>query len=253
MMELVLSNICKVFDNGNTSKTVLKDITFRVNEGEFVSLLGPSGCGKTTLLNIIAGFLKASSGEIKLNGTLVSKPGPDRGFVFQDFALFPWMTVRENILFPMKRQRMDRKEQNKRLKTLLAMAQLEGSEHHFPSQISGGMKQRTAFIRALAGNPQVLLMDEPLGAVDHQMRQILQEELEALWLKSRKTVLMVTHDIEEAVYLSDRILVMSSEEGKIIGELRIVLDRPRQRKDQNYYLYKDKLIDMLKTASNQNT
>jgi NitT/TauT family transport system ATP-binding protein len=247
-MELIVNNICKIFDNGGTPKTVLRGLTFRVNEGQFVTLLGPSGCGKTTLLTIIAGFQKASSGEVRLNGALVSKPGADRGFVFQDFALFPWMTVRENILFPMKQQRMDRKEQNRRLSILLAMAQLEGSEHLFPSQISGGMKQRTAFIRALAGNPQVLLMDEPLGAIDQQMRQTLQEELESLWLKNRTTVLMVTHDVEEAIYLSDRVLVMSSQEGKLLGDVRIALARPRHRKDESYHRYRDQLSEMLTTA-----
>ncbi len=252
-MELVINNISKVFNNGTISKVVLKDVSFRMSEGQFVTLLGPSGCGKTTLLTIIAGFQKASSGEVRLNGVLVNKPGPDRGFVFQDFALFPWMTVRENILFPMKQQKMGRKEQTNRLRELLAMAQLEGAEHLFPSQISGGMKQRTAFIRALAGNPQVLLMDEPLSAVDQQMRQNLQEELETLWLKNKITVLMVTHDVEEAIYLSDRVLVMSSLEGKIIGDVRIVLNRPRERKDERYHQYKDRLSDILKNASDKTT
>ena len=250
-MELNVTNICKSFDNGGAPKTVLRDVTFRVHEGQFVTLLGPSGCGKTTLLTIIAGFQKASSGEVRINGALVSKPGPDRGFVFQDFALFPWMTVRENILFPLKQQRMDRKEQNERLGTLLAMAQLEGAEHLFPSQISGGMKQRTAFVRALAGNPQVLLMDEPLGAIDQQMRQTLQEELESLWLKNRTTVLMVTHDVEEAIYLSDRVLVMSSQEGRLLGDVRIDLGRPRHRKDEGYHRYKDQLSEMLATAASK--
>jgi len=250
-MELNVTNICKSFDNGGVPKTVLRDVTFRVHEGQFVTLLGPSGCGKTTLLTIIAGFQKASSGEVRINGALVSKPGPDRGFVFQDFALFPWMTVRENILFPLKQQRMDRKEQNERLGTLLAMAQLEGAEHLFPSQISGGMKQRTAFVRALAGNPQVLLMDEPLGAIDQQMRQTLQEELESLWSKNRTTVLMVTHDVEEAIYLSDRVLVMSSQEGRLLGGVRIDLARPRKRDDERYHLFKSQLTDMLKSAFKQ--
>ena len=250
-MELNVTNVRKGFDNRGVPKTVLRDVTFRVHEGQFVTLLGPSGCGKTTLLTIIAGFQKASSGEVRINGALVSKPGPDRGFVFQDFALFPWMTVRENILFPLKQQRMDRKEQNERLGTLLAMAQLEGAEHLFPSQISGGMKQRTAFVRALAGNPQVLLMDEPLGAIDQQMRQTLQEELESLWLKNRTTVLMVTHDVEEAIYLSDRVLVMSSQEGRLLGDVRIDLSRPRHRKDERYHRYKDQLSEMLATAASK--
>lgn len=250
-MELVLNNIGKVFYNEGTPKTVLKDVSFSVKEGQFVTLLGPSGCGKTTLLTIIAGFQKASSGEVKLDGFLVNKPGPDRGFVFQDFALFPWMTVKENILFPMKQQKMHREDQKRRLETLLALAQLEGCENLFPSQLSGGMKQRTAFMRALASDPKVLLMDEPLGAVDNQMRQSLQEELEVLWLKDRKTVLMVTHDFEEAIYLSDRVLVMSAQEGKILGDVRIDLTRPRQRNDERYQLFKGKLTDMLKSTFKQ--
>lgn len=250
-MELMISHIHKSFNNGGISKVVLKDVSFQIREGEFVALLGPSGCGKTTLLTIIAGFQKADSGEVRLNGALIDKPGPDRGFVFQDFALFPWMTVRENILFPMKQKKIKRKEQSERLKKLLNMAQLEGTEHLYPSQISGGMKQRTAFIRALAGNPQVLLMDEPLSAVDQQMRQTLQEELEGLWLKNRITVLMVTHDVEEAIYLSDRVIVMSAQEGKIIGDVRINLDRPRDRKGDRYRDYKDRLSEMLKNASNK--
>ena len=250
-MDLTVENICKTFSNNGVVKTVLKDVSFHVHGGQFVTLLGPSGCGKTTLLSIIAGFLRASSGEVRLNGIAVAKPGPDRGFVFQDFALFPWMTVRENVLFPMKQRKLSRKEQHERLKELLVMAQLEGAEHLFPSQISGGMKQRTAFMRALAGNPQVLLMDEPLGAIDQQMRQSLQEELEALWLKNRTTVLMVTHDVEEAIYLSDRVLVMSAQEGKIRGDVRIELNRSRQRNDKRYHEYKRELTAMLEKAPKQ--
>ena len=250
-MDLTVENISKTFSANGVARMVLKDVSFHVHGGQFVTLLGPSGCGKTTLLSIIAGFLKASSGEVRLNDLPVNKPGPDRGFVFQDFALFPWMTVLENVLFPMKQQKLSRKEQHGRLKELLAMAQLEGAEHLFPSQISGGMKQRTAFMRALAGNPHVLLMDEPLGAIDQQMRQSLQEELEALWLKKRTTVLMVTHDVEEAVYLSDRVLVMSAEEGKILGDVRIDLSRSRQRSEQSYHLYKRQLTTLLEKAPKQ--
>ncbi len=250
-MDLTVENISKTFSANGVARMVLKDVSFHVHGGQFVTLLGPSGCGKTTLLSIIAGFLKASSGEVRLNDLPVNKPGPDRGFVFQDFALFPWMTVRENVLFPMKQQKLSRKEQHKRLKELLAMAQLEGAEHLYPSQISGGMKQRTAFMRALAGNPHVLLMDEPLGAIDQQMRQSLQEELEALWLKNKTTVLMVTHDVEEAVYLSDRVLVMSAEEGKILGDVRIDLRRSRQRSEQSYHLYKRQLTTPLEKAPKQ--
>lgn len=247
-MQLEVKNISKVFQGGGRRKIVLEDISFSVRAGEFVTLLGPSGCGKTTLLTLLAGFREPSGGEALLNGKPVGRPGPDRAFVFQDYGLFPWMTVRQNVLYPMKQQKVPRVEQERRLRELLALAHLEGHEHLFPSQISGGMKQRTAVIRALACDPQVLLMDEPLGAVDHQMRQILQEELEAIWLKDRKTVLMVTHDIDEAIVLSDRVLVMSSERGRLLEDLRITLDRPRVRRGARYHGYRDRLLEVLRIA-----
>lgn len=246
-MQLEIRNISKIFQGGGKPRTVLRDISFSIREGRFVTLLGPSGCGKTTLLTIIAGFQDASKGVVLLNGEPVIKPGPDRAFVFQDYALFPWMTIRQNILYPMKQQKMATKEQEEKLAKLLSLAHLNGHENLYPRQISGGMKQRTAVIRALACNPQVLLMDEPLGAVDYQMRQLLQEELEAIWLKERITVLMVTHDIDEAIYLSDRVIVMSSEEGRVLGDMRINLERPRERRGQKYHEYKDRVTDLLKT------
>ncbi|BAF58757.1 MAG: ABC transporter ATP-binding protein [Pelotomaculum sp.] len=245
-MELRVENLSKVFVIGTVAYTVLKELTFSVHEGQFVALLGPSGCGKTTLLTIIAGFQAASGGRVLVNGRQVTRPGPDRGFVFQNYALFPWMTVRDNILFPMKQRRVPAPERERRLKELLAMAQLEGKERLYPHQLSGGMKQRTAFVRALAGRPEVLLMDEPLGAVDHQMRQTLQEELEALWLKDKTTVIMVTHDVDEAVYLGDRVIVMSAREGRIIEDTPISLPRPRDRKSKRYGKYKEHLAGILK-------
>lgn len=250
-MELKVENISKSFINDHKPHIVLKDLNFSVKDGQFVTLLGPSGCGKTTLLTIMAGFQAASGGEILLNGKQVIKPGPDRGFVFQNYALFPWMTVRDNILYPMKQQKVPAKEREQRLLQLLAMAQLEGKEKLYPHQLSGGMKQRIAFVRALAGSPEVLLMDEPLGAVDFQMRQNLQEELEALWLKDKTTVIMVTHDVDEAVYLSDRVIVMSAMEGKILEDLSIRLPRPRNRKDREYVKMKEHLMDLLKVAVNK--
>lgn len=250
IMKVVIENIDKVFKNNNNVKEVLKDISFNVNEGQFVSLLGPSGCGKTTLLSIIAGFQDATEGKILVNGLEVKKPGPDRGFIFQNYALFPWMTVKDNILYPMKQQKISKEKRKERLSELLKMAHLEGNEHLYPHQISGGMKQRTAVIRALACKPEVLLMDEPLGAVDFQMRQILQEELEALWLQDKTTVIMVTHDVDEAVYMSDRVIVMSTESGKIIGDLEINLKRPRNRENLEYESYKAKLTSILKDALN---
>lgn len=247
-MQLEVRNVSKSFLNGGSLKAVLEDVSFSIRTGEFVTLLGPSGCGKTTLLTIVAGFREPSGGEVRLNGKPVQRPGPDRAFVFQDYGLFPWMTVKQNVVYPMKQLKVPREEQERRLWELLALAHLEGHEHLYPSQISGGMKQRTAVIRALACDPQVLLMDEPLGAVDHQMRQLLQEELEAIWLKDRTTVLMVTHDIDEAIYLSDRVIVMSSERGKILEDLRISLERPRVRRGQRYHEYRDRLLEVLRIA-----
>jgi NitT/TauT family transport system ATP-binding protein len=247
-MRLDVMNVHKVFQNNGRVQNVLENISLTVHEGQFVTLLGPSGCGKTTLLTIIAGFQSPTAGEVQLNGAAVAVPGPDRAFVFQDYALFPWMTVRQNVLYPMKQQKVARQEQERRLSELLAMAHLEGHEHLYPNQISGGMKQRTAVIRALACNPQVLLMDEPLGAVDHQMRQLLQEELESIWLKDRRTVLMVTHDLDEAIYLSDRVIVMSSWHGKILDDMAISMDRPRVRRGQRYHEYRDRLTGVLRIA-----
>ena len=245
-MHLQIKDISKSYSSNSQSKTVLQDINICIDGGEFVSLLGPSGCGKTTLLTIIAGFQNADSGTVILNGRQVEQPGPDRGFVFQDFALFPWMTIRENILFPMQQKKIPKKRQQDRLQQLLDMAQLNGSENLYPSQISGGMKQRTAVIRALASDPEVLLMDEPFGAVDYQMRHNLQEEFETLWQKSPKPVIMVTHDTEEAVYLSDRILVMSTNRGAIAHDLVVDLPRPRNRQSNTYLAYLKELTDILK-------
>lgn len=249
VMELKVEGIDKAFINNGKNKEVLKNISFEVEKGQFISLLGPSGCGKTTLLTIIAGFQKADSGAILVDEKKVTKAGPDRGFVFQNYALFPWMTVKDNILFPMKQIKMTKTDREERLEHLLELAQLKGQEYLYPHQISGGMKQRTALVRALATTPDVLLMDEPLGALDYQMRQNLQGELEDIWLEDRTTVVMVTHDADEAVYLSDRVIVMSTDKGRIVADMHIELDRPRDRKSERYEEYKTELTDYLSKAS----
>lgn len=239
----------KRFGPKHNTKSVLDGVSFSVGTEEFVTLLGPSGCGKTTLLTIMAGFQHPSEGEVRVNGHAVHGPGPDRGFVFQDYALFPWMTVRDNVLFPLREMGLPRAEQERRLAELLRMAHLEGKENLYPSQISGGMKQRTAFIRALAGSPEALLLDEPLGAVDPQMRQQLQKELQDLWLEEKKTVVMVTHDVDEAVYLSDRIIVLSAVTGTVEEEVAVDLPRPRHRSQQDYTECKNRVFKTLKRAS----
>lgn len=250
-MTLSVENISKSFKNNGAIKEVLKDISFDIKEGEFITLLGPSGCGKTTLLTIMAGFQSADSGSIIIDGNPAKKPGPDRGFVFQNYALFPWMTVKNNILFPMKQIKVPRPERAEKLKYLLDISHLNGHEHLYPHQISGGMKQRTALVRALATTPQVLLMDEPLGALDYQMRQDLQAELENIWLEDRTTVVMVTHDVDEAIYLSDRVIVMSTDKGRIVEDLPIEMDRPRDRNSANYSVYKNKLTKILSQMHNK--
>ena len=245
MALLEAQDIHKYFGNGSQKHIVLGGVSLQVEEGQFVSLLGPSGCGKTTLLTIIAGFQKANGGSILLDGNLVTNAGPDRGFVFQNYALFPWMNIRDNILYPMKQQKMSSVEREQRLSELLELAGLAGKDKLYPHQLSGGMKQRTAVVRALACRPKILLMDEPLGAVDFQMRQRLQEELEDIFMRDRATVLMVTHDVEEAVYMSDRVVVMSALQGKIKADINIHLSRPRDRRSSEYRWQINQIMDII--------
>lgn len=244
-MKLKIDKINKTFVNHKVEHKVLEDVCIDVEEGEFISLLGPSGCGKTTLLTIIGGFTKPDSGDILLDGEKVEKPGVDRAFIFQNYALFPWKTVKANVEFPMKQLKVPKEEREKKVKKLLEMSHLDGKENMYPNNLSGGMKQRVALIRALACDPKVLLMDEPLGAVDYQMRQNLQEELENIWMKNEITAIMVTHDVDEAVYLSDRVIVMSRDKGKIIENLKIDMPRPRNREAEEYNDYKKKLTEKL--------
>jgi NitT/TauT family transport system ATP-binding protein len=191
------------------------EVTLDVHTREFVALLGPSGCGKSTLLYMIGGFLPAESGSILVDGKPVTAPGPDRGIVFQHFALFPWKTVRANVLYGLERQRLPRDEREKRAQAFIDLVGLKGFEDSYPSQLSGGMKQRTAIARTLAFDPQILLMDEPFGALDAQTRALMQAELLGIWQRTPKTVIFVTHDVREAVYLADRVAVMSARPGRI--------------------------------------
>ncbi|XTR37256.1 ABC transporter ATP-binding protein SaoA [Paraclostridium tenue] len=244
-MKLKIENVNKTFMNNKVENKVLENINLDIKEGEFVSLLGPSGCGKTTLLTIIGGFQSCEEGQVLLNNKVVDRPGIDRAFVFQNYALFPWKTVKANVEFPMKQQKLSKEEREKKLEELLEISDLKGKEKMYPHQLSGGMKQRVAVIRALACNPEVLLMDEPLGAVDFQMRQNLQDQLENIWIKNKITAIMVTHDVDEAVYMSDRVVVMSRDKGRIIEDLKIDLGRPRDRESDEYLEYKNRLTKQL--------
>jgi NitT/TauT family transport system ATP-binding protein len=193
----------------------LSDVSLEVRPREFLALLGPSGCGKSTLLYLVGGFLPTEAGRIAVEGKPVVAPGPDRGIVFQHFALFPWKSVRANILYGLERQGMPRAERAKRAQAFIDLVGLRGFEDSYPSQLSGGMRQRTAIARTLAFDPSILLMDEPFGALDAQTRALMQTELLSIWQRTPKTVIFVTHDVQEAVYLADRVAVMSARPGRV--------------------------------------
>src|SRR5437762_1882684 len=203
----------------------LEEVSLDVREREFVALLGPSGCGKSTLLYLIGGFLPTETGRILIDGKPVAGPGPDRGIVFQHFALFPWKTVRANILYGLERQGLPRQERERRAQAFVDLVGLKGFEDSYPSQLSGGMRQRTAIARTLAFDPKILLMDEPFGALDAQTRSLMQAELLRIWQRTPKTVIFVTHDVQEAVYLADRVAVMSARPGRIKAVVETRFDK----------------------------
>jgi ABC-type nitrate/sulfonate/bicarbonate transport system ATPase subunit len=198
-----------------------------VAENDFITILGPSGCGKSTLLRIVAGLDHQTAGEVMLEGQRIDGPGADRGMVFQSYTLFPWLTVRENVCFGLVERGLPRAQQLEIANAFLDKVGLRGFEHHFPKQLSGGMQQRVAIARALANGPRMLLMDEPFGALDHQTRELMQELLLGIWEAERKTVLFVTHDIDEAVFMGSRVVVMSARPGRIKLDRRVELPHPR--------------------------
>jgi sulfonate transport system ATP-binding protein len=221
-------NMGVTFGANGSSVVAVNDVSLNVQPGEFVSLIGPSGCGKSTLLNIVAGFMKPTSGEALLDGKAISKPGSDRGVVFQQYSLFPWLSVRKNVEFGLKMAGVELTKRESTSRALLDLAGLLAFENHYPDQLSGGMKQRIGIVRALATSPQVLLMDEPFGALDTQTRVVMQEILTNIWQQFRISVLFVTHDIEESIFLSDRIYVMTARPGCIKAEIKVPLPRPRK-------------------------
>jgi len=230
-----IDQLCKRFKtNGSGDVSVLKDITFMARRGEMICILGQSGCGKSTLLKILAGFMPPTSGSVRLNGRPVRRPGPDRCMVFQEDALFPWLTVRENIAFGLKDRRMDRDTKKREIDRFLSLVDLTDFENYLPQEISGGMKQRVSLARVLILQPEVLLMDEPFAALDAQTREEMQNLLLALWQKFKHTILFVTHDVGEAVLLAERILLFEKGPGRIREDITISLPRPR-RKDTNAY------------------
>ena len=217
----------KTVKESTTEIKALSDVSLSIRQNEFVSIIGPSGCGKTTLLKIIDGLIPYDSGRILIDGRQVSAPGPDRAVVFQAFALLPWRTVLANVEFSLELRRLSKEERTKTARDYLSRVGLADFENHYPHELSGGMQQRAGLARALAVNPAILLMDEPFGAVDAQTRQLLQEELLELWQSQRKTVIFITHSMDEAVYLSDRVVVMTPRPGKVAEILDVPLPRPR--------------------------
>jgi NitT/TauT family transport system ATP-binding protein len=240
---LRLRNVTKIFEAENGEREALEDINLVVKPAEFLCIVGPSGCGKTTLLRMIAGLDYPSSGEIILDGNQVTGPSPDRGMVFQEFSLFPWKTVLKNVEFGLEILEVPERQQI--AEEYIELVGLQGFEQSYPYELSGGMKQRVAIARALATNPAILLMDEPFGSVDAQTRNILQEELLEIWARTKKTILFVTHSVDEAVYLGDRILVISTRPGRIIECMQVTLPRPRKRTSIEANELRERLLILL--------
>ena len=220
--------VSRTFEGHKGQRTqALLPVDFEVRDNDFVTILGPSGCGKSTLLRIVAGLDHATSGRVLLDGVPVEGPGADRGMVFQSYTLFPWLTIEQNIRFGLRERGMPETLQKERAAYFIAKVGLRGFEQHFPKQLSGGMQQRTAIARALANDPKILLMDEPFGALDNQTRVLMQELLLGIWEAERKTVLFVTHDIDEAIFMANRVAVFSARPGRIKTELSVDLPHPR--------------------------
>ena len=225
--EIRVANFCLDYPGRDGLARAVSNVSLQVRPGEFVSIIGPSGCGKSSFLNAVAGFLKPSSGAVLVDGEAIEGPGADRGMVFQQYSLFPWQTVRQNVEFGLTFLNVPRPRRRAVARALLDLAGLLPFENHYPDRLSGGMKQRVGIVRALATRPRVLLLDEPFGALDAQTRTIMQQMLTDMWQELKISVLFVTHDIDEAVFLSDRIYVMTARPGTVKAEIMVDLPRPR--------------------------
>lgn len=240
---ITINNVNKSFSQGkSTSYTALDQVSLTIKKGEFVSVVGPSGCGKSTLLNLIAGFEKASSGTITVNGQKVTAPGADRIVVFQEHGLFPWLTVLDNVAFGLKQKGLSKKERYALAFEQIKAVHLSKFIDRYPHELSGGMKQRVAIARALVMDPDILLMDEPFAALDEQTRFILLKDLEEIWLKTGKTILFITHNIREAVILSDRVIVMAMQPGRVKKEFAVQAARPHQSGDPLIHALENKIM-----------
>jgi len=240
-----LVNVQKIFTRDKRRIVAVDDFALHVKPQEFVCILGPSGCGKTTILRIIAGLELPTSGNAEINGIEIKSPGKDRGMVFQEFALFPWRTVRKNIEFGLEINHLPPEERNRIVDRYIELVGLIGFEDAHPRELSGGMKQRVGIARALANNPEVLLMDEPFGSLDAQTRNLMQKELLRIWESARKTVIFVTHSVEEAVYLADKIVVMTARPGKVREKIDVPLTRPRDRTSREFIQIRANVLTVL--------
>ena len=243
---LEIRNVSKKFVSKNKEILAVDNITFNVRYNEFLSIVGPSGCGKSTVLRMIAGLEKPTSGEILMEGRRIKGPGAERGLVFQQYTLLPWRNVLDNVAFGLEIRGVPKRERYEIARRFIKMIGLEGFEEAYPYELSGGMQQRVAIARTLANNPKVVLMDEPFGALDTQTRTILQHELLRIWEKEKKTVLFVTHSVDEAVYLSDRVIVMTARPGRIKDTISIDLPRPRKRDTLEFIEYRKRIVNILK-------
>ena len=246
---LEVRDLRKAFRRGTRTVEAIGGFSLTVDEGEFVSIVGPSGCGKSTFLHILGGFEPLDGGTMLLNGAPIGGPGPDRGMLFQEFALFPWRSVIGNVGWALEVQGMPKSERLSRARRYLELVGLAAFAEAYPAELSGGMKQRVALARVLAFEPRILLMDEPFGALDAQTRELMQEELNAIWQQTRNTVLFVTHDIEEAIYLSDRVVVFTARPGRLKDEVRVDIPRPRNieiKKSGRYLDFRNRVWDALR-------
>ena len=250
--KLKLHNVTKTFKSEKGEIKALENVNLEVKANEFLCIVGPSGCGKTSLLRMIAGLDYPSSGDIILDGEEVSGPSPDRGMVFQEYSLFPWKTVLKNVEFGLEIRGAEDGDSRRIAEHYIELVGLKGFENSYPYELSGGMKQRVAIARALATEPAILLMDEPFGSVDAQTRNILQRELLEIWQRTKKTVLFVTHSVDESVFLADRVAVMSARPGRIIACMEIEIPRPRKRTSMEANEVRERLLKLL-GSNNQKT
>lgn len=248
-MSLILDHVSKIFPNSN--KWVLKDISLDIEEGEFICVLGPSGCGKSTLLKLVAGLLEPSEGSIILDGQPIKGAGSDRVVMFQESALFPWLNVIDNVKFGMKLAKLPKEEQEKKAEKYLKMVHLWKFRNYHVHELSGGMKQRVALARALTLDSKILLMDEPFAALDKQTKNVLREEIQQIWMETRKTVLFITHSVEEAMFFGNKIIMLSANPGQIKEIIPITFPMPREIDTPEFISLRHRLLKLLRNEVNE--